>query len=56
MDEADLLFQLDGDADIMKYITHGIPRTMDEVIEKVNAQDIEILSRQIKILNFLQHI
>ena len=34
MDEADLLFQLDGDADVMKYITIGIPRTMDEVIEK----------------------
>ena len=34
MDEADLLFQLDGDADVMKYITLGIPRTMDEVIEK----------------------
>ena len=34
MDEADLLFQLDGDADVMKYITLGIPRTLDEVIEK----------------------
>ena len=34
MDETDLLFQLDGDADVMKYITLGIPRTMDEVIEK----------------------
>ena len=34
IDEADLLFQLDGDADVMKYITLGIPRTMDEVIEK----------------------
>ena len=33
-DEADLLFQLDGDADVMKYITLGIPRTLDEVIEK----------------------
>ena len=32
--ETDLLFQLDGDADVMKYITLGIPRTMDEVIEK----------------------
>ena len=32
MDEADLLFQLDGDADVMKYITLGIPRTMNEVI------------------------
>ena len=34
IDEADLLFQLDGDADVMKYITLGIARTMDEVIEK----------------------
>ena len=34
MGEADLLFQLDGDADVMKYITLGIPRTIDEVIEK----------------------
>ena len=34
IDEVDLLFQLDGDADVMKYITLGIPRTMDEVIEK----------------------
>ena len=34
MDETDLLFQLDGDADVMKYITLGIPRTMNEVIEK----------------------
>ena len=34
MDEADLLFQLDGDSDVMEYITLGIPRTMDEVIEK----------------------
>ena len=33
-DEADLLFQLDGDADVMKYINLGIPRTMNEVIEK----------------------
>ena len=32
--ETDLLFQLDGDADVMKYITLGIPRTMDEVMEK----------------------
>ena len=31
--DTDLLFQLDGDADVMKYITLGIPRTMDEVIE-----------------------
>ena len=30
---ADLLFQLDGDADVMKYITLGIPRTIEEVIE-----------------------
>ena len=34
MDEAELLFQLDGDADVMKYITLGIPRTMDEIIDK----------------------
>ena len=34
MDEADLLFQLDGDADVMKYITLGITRTMNEVIEE----------------------
>ena len=34
MDEADLLFELDGDVDVMKYITLGIPRTMDEIIEK----------------------
>ena len=32
MDEADLLFQFDCDADVMKYITLGKPRTMDEVI------------------------
>ena len=29
MDEADLLF-VDGDADVMKYITHGLRRTMDD--------------------------
>ena len=34
MDEADLLFQLDGDADVMKYITLGIPRTMNGVIKE----------------------
>ncbi len=34
IDEADLLFELDGDADVMKYITLSIPRTMDEIIEK----------------------
>jgi RimJ/RimL family protein N-acetyltransferase len=34
MDEADLLFQLDGDPDVMKYITLGIPRTMNEVIKE----------------------
>ena len=34
MDEAELLFQLDGDPDVMKYITLGIPRIMDEIIEK----------------------
>ena len=32
--DTDLLFQLDGDADVMKYITLGVPRTIDEVIEK----------------------
>ena len=32
--ETDLLFQLDGDANVMKYITLGIPRTIDEVIKK----------------------
>ena len=30
----DLLFQLDGDADVMKYITLGVARTMEEVIEE----------------------
>ena len=34
MDEADLLFQLDGDPDVMKYITLGIPRTMNEVTKE----------------------
>ena len=34
IDEAYLLFQLDGDVDVMKYITLGIPRTMNEVIEE----------------------
>ena len=29
-----MLFQLDGDSDVMKYITLGIPRTMEEVIKK----------------------
>ena len=33
MDEADLLFQLNGDADVMKYITLGIPRIMNDLIE-----------------------
>jgi len=33
-DDTDLLFQLDGDADVMKYITLGVSRTIDEVIEK----------------------
>jgi len=33
-DDIDLLFQLDGDADVMKYITLGVARTMEEVIEK----------------------
>ena len=33
-DDTDLLFQLDGDADVMKYITLGVPMTIDEVIEK----------------------
>ena len=32
--DTDLLFQLDGDADVMKYITLGVSRTIDEVIEK----------------------
>ena len=32
--DTDLLFQLDGDIDVMKYITLGIPRTIDEVIKK----------------------
>ena len=50
MIEAELLFQLDGDADIMKYITLGIPRTMDELRSNrgVNAQGIAILSRKIR--------
>ena len=30
----DLLFQLDGDADVMKYITLGVSRTMEDLIEK----------------------
>ena len=33
-DDIDLLFQLDGDSDVMKYITLGVSRTMEEVIEK----------------------
>ena len=33
-DDTDLLFQLDGDADVMKYITLGVSRTIEEVIEK----------------------
>ena len=33
-DDTDLLFQLDGDADVVKYITLGVPRTIEEVIEK----------------------
>ena len=45
MDETDLLFQLDGDADVMKYITLGIPRTMNEVIEKSMPRIFAILSR-----------
>ena len=44
MDETGLLFQLDGDADVMKYITLGIPRTMNEVIEK-SMPNLAILSR-----------
>ena len=32
--DTDLLFQLDGDADVMKYITLGVTRTMEEVIDK----------------------
>ena len=27
-DDTDLLFQLDGDADVMKYITLGVPMTI----------------------------
>ena len=53
MDEADLLFQLDGDADVMKYITLGIPRTIDEVIEEsMPSKVLTILSRQIRFWNF----
>ena len=33
-ENTDLLFQLDGDSDVMKYITLGIPRAMEEIIEK----------------------
>ena len=33
-DDTDLLFQLDGDSNVMKYITLGVPRTIDEVVEK----------------------
>ena len=32
--DSDLIFQLDGNEDIMEYITLGIPKTMEEVIEK----------------------
>tara|TARA_B100001105_G_C22092320_1_gene315542 strand:- start:30 stop:554 length:525 start_codon:yes stop_codon:yes gene_type:complete len=34
IEDTDLLFQLDGDLDVMKYITLGVPRTIEEVIEK----------------------
>ena len=30
-DDANLIYQLDGDSDVMKYITLGIPRTLNEV-------------------------
>ena len=53
--EADLLFQLDGDADVMKYITLGIPRTMDEVIEKSMPRYCNLIKTN-QILEFLQHI
>ena len=33
-ENTDLLFQLDGDSDVMEYITLGIPRAMEEIIEK----------------------
>jgi RimJ/RimL family protein N-acetyltransferase len=34
IEDTDLLFQLDGDLDVMKYITLGVPRTIEEVKEK----------------------
>ena len=55
MDEADLLFQLDGDPDVMKYITLGIPRTMNEVIKESMPRILN--SYQDKLgFEFLQHI
>ena len=32
--DVNLLFQLDSDVDVMKYITLGVPNTLDEVINK----------------------
>ena len=55
MNETDLLFQLDGDADVMKYITLGIPRTMDEVIKKSMPRVLNLIKTN-QILEFLQHI
>ena len=33
-DDAGLLFQLDGDSDVMKYITLGVPRIFDEIVNE----------------------
>ena len=40
-DDAELLFHLDSDADVMKYITLGVPRTLEEVIEKSMPRILE---------------
>ena len=40
-DDTDLLFQLDSDSDVMKYITLGVPRTIEEVVEKSMPRILE---------------
>ena len=44
--DTDLLFQLDGDADVMKYITLGIPRTIEEIIEKSMPRILESYQKE----------
>ena len=44
--DVNLIYQLDGDADVMRYITLGVPKTIKESEEYLSKRILESYSRE----------